>query len=105
MKRLVKRPLQLIWRLTLPARRPLARRLEEFIARATAHPAPQVHVACEVTAETGVLMDHLVRELVRLQGQVDALRQAVEQLAPAATGLAVVGAPEGDEQVSRSAAG
>jgi hypothetical protein len=105
MKRLVKRPLQLVWRLTLPARRPLVRRLEDLIARATARPAPQVHVACEVSAETGVLMDHMVRELVRLQGQVEALRLTVEQLAPAPAALAVVSDFDGEEPITRSAAG
>jgi hypothetical protein len=32
--------------------------------------------------ETALLLDHLVRELVRLQQRVDVLQQTVEQLVP-----------------------
>ena len=46
-------------------------------------------------------MDLMVRELVRLQKQLDQLQQSVEDLAPVKTGLAVVG----DESESGSCAG
>src|SRR3954451_8908855 len=94
MNRLIKLPLRVVWRLMLPVRGPVVRRLEEIITRCTAHqqpqPQPQTHVMCEVSAETGVLMDHMIRELVRLQSQVDLLRRAVEEIMPSKTGLAVV---------------
>ena|SRR5579871_1563782 len=105
MKGLIKRPLKVMWRLMLPVRRPVVRRLEELIARSTAHPAPHAHVVCEVTAETGVLMDHMIRELVRLQSQVECLRRAIEEITPTSTSLAVVGELDGDEPLARSAAG
>ena len=86
MKRLIKRTLRAIWELAGPIRRPIARRMEQFIARSV----PDRH-ACHVSAETGLLMDLMVRELVRLQKQVDQVQQALEELTPARTGLAVVG--------------
>jgi hypothetical protein len=44
-------------------------------------------------------MDHMVRELVRLQGQVDRLQQAIDDLFPATTSLSVVGAPDDEVAV------
>ena len=44
-----------------------------------------------ITDETNVLMDHVVRELVRLQRQVESLQQAIEELSPAQGGLAIAG--------------
>jgi hypothetical protein len=96
MKHLLKRLLKAIWNLTSPARRPLTRKLEAMIARSM--PASP---ACRVSEETGLLMDLLVRELVRLQKHVDQLHESIEDLAPARTGLAVVG----DDQAPHSAAG
>ena len=61
--------------MALPLRRPVIRRLDELIRRNAVQPPPQVHVACHVPDETGLLMDHMVRELVRLQVQVDRLQQ------------------------------
>lgn len=107
MKRLIKRPLKAIWRWTHPVRRPFVRKAEALLARSFAHapvPQPHVHVACNcrVNEETGVLMDFMVREMVRLQDQIERLQQAVEDLAPSGKGLSVV---NGDEPVARSAAG
>jgi hypothetical protein len=88
MKRLIKRPLKAIWRWTAPARRPFVRKAEAFLARAYAQapiPAPHVHLTCNcrVTEETSLLMDYMVRELVRLQTQVERLQEAVDDLSPA----------------------
>jgi hypothetical protein len=94
--RFLKRPLRAVWVWTYPLRRPLTKRIEELIARST----PQMP-ACRVSEETGLLMDLMVRELVRLQAQIDQLQQAVEDLAPVKAGLAVVV----DESESRSYAG
>jgi hypothetical protein len=96
MMSLLKRPLRALWVWTYPLRRPLTKRIEDLIARS----APQIP-ACRVSEETGLLMDLMVRELVRLQKQLDHLQQSVEDLAPLKTGLAVVS----DEPESRSYAG
>src|SRR6185312_11031777 len=95
MKRLMKRPFKAIWRLTHPVRRPIVRKLEAFLARSYAlgPVAPHhVHVSCDcrVAEETSLLMDYMVRELVRLQSQVERLQQAVDDLTPATTALSVV---------------
>jgi hypothetical protein len=105
MKRLIKMPLRLAWRLTLPVRRPLVRRIEVLIARSTAQAHVHPHIVCEVSAETGVLMDHMIRELIRLQIQVETLSRAIEQITPSTTGLAVVSELDGDEPMTRSVAG
>ena len=88
-------------------RRPVIRRLDELIRRNSVQPPAQVHVACHVPIETGLVMDHMVRELVRLQLQVNRLQQAIEDLVPSTTNLSVVGAPDcdDDEDDARSAAG
>jgi hypothetical protein len=107
MKRLIKLPIKVIWRLTHPLRRPVVRRVENLIRRCAVQPPPQVHVVCRVPEETGLIMDHMVRELVRLQTQLDRLQQMVEDLLPSATNLSVVGSLDGedDEGLARSAAG
>lgn len=89
MKRLVKRPLKALWRWTSAFRRPITARVERLVARAA---ASQTHL-CLVTEDTNLLMDHLLREVVRLGDRVDRLQQAVEDLslAPAAGGLSVIG--------------
>jgi hypothetical protein len=106
MKRLLKLPLKALWRLTRPVRRPIIRKIEALIRRSVPAPppppppppAPQIHLTCEVTEKTGLLldqanllMDHMVRELFRLQSQVERLQQSVEDLTPAITSLNIVG--------------
>ena len=41
--------------------------------------------------ETNVLMDHVIRELVRLQRQVEGLQQAVEDLTLSSSDPAIAG--------------
>jgi hypothetical protein len=87
MKRLVGRGLKAVWRATEALRRPILRKLEAFITRcvrAAAPPPPPADVTpSQEPSETDVLMDHIVRSLVRMQSQIDALEQAVlERLAP-----------------------
>ena len=48
-------------------------------------------------------MDHLIRELVRLQRQVEGLQQAVEDLTLLAAGPAIAGEIEPDEGSGTSA--
>jgi hypothetical protein len=76
MKRLVKRVLKAIWRGTVPLRRPILGKLDQFLRRCL---DPSVR---GVPNETDVLMDHVVRELVRLQRQVESLEQAILELLP-----------------------
>jgi hypothetical protein len=102
MKRLLKLPLKAVWRWTAPLRRPVMARYETVLVRCVARQPPHV---CQVTAETNLLMDNLVRELVRLQKQVDLLQSAVEAFAPPTTGLAVVGGLDGDDDEAHAAAG
>jgi hypothetical protein len=74
MKRLVKRVLKAIWDATRPLRRPILRKVEAFMIRCL-RPTETL-----LAHETNALMDHLIRELVRLQRQVEGLQQAVEDL-------------------------
>ena len=107
MKSLLKRPLKALWRWTHVLRRPIVRKAEAFLARAYAKapiPAPHIHCHCRVTEETGVLMDFMVRELVRLQDQVDRVHQAVDDLAPASASLSVVHGLGDDDRETRSVA-
>jgi hypothetical protein len=71
MKRLVKRGLKAIWRSTEPLRRPILRKAEQFLRRCLQP------IDSSQLSETDVLMDHVVRELVRLQCQVEALQQTI----------------------------
>lgn len=103
MKRLIKRPLKAVWRFTLPVRRPFVARFEAMIVRCCAS-TRQPHY-CQVSVETGVVMDHLVREVVRLQSQVEQLQLAVDDLASAGDRPEVVGRISGGDSSRRSAAG
>jgi hypothetical protein len=108
MKRLLKYPLKAVWRLTAPLRRPILRRYEAMLVRCCAQAQHhEFHLECHVTPETNLVMEHLLRELVRLQDQIDHLQTAVESLAlaPATTGLAVVGGIDSDDIEARTAAG
>ena len=106
MKRLIKFPFKVVWRLALPLRRPIIRRLDELIRRNSVQPPPQVHLSCRVPDETNLIMDHMVRELVRLQSQVDRLQQLIEDLTPSTTSLSLVGSSDAeDDGIGCSAAG
>jgi hypothetical protein len=76
MKRLMKRILNAAWRSTEPIRRPILRKLENFLRRAL---QPTEYA---LQNETDVLMDHVIRELVRLQCQVEVLQQTIVALVP-----------------------
>ena len=85
MKRLVKRALKAVWRSTEPLRRPILGKLENFLRRAL-QPTES-----GLLNETDVLMDHVIRELVRLQHQVETLQQTVIELLPAPEVPAIAG--------------
>jgi hypothetical protein len=69
MKRLVKHLLKAAWTSTEPIRAPIVRKLENFLRRALQP------MESGLLNETDVLMDHVIRELVRLQCRVEALQQ------------------------------
>src|SRR5206468_1214678 len=89
-KKLAKRGLKTIWRMMEPVRRPVMRKLENFMRRCLVAAEPGL------SNETDVLMDHVVRELVRLQCQVESLEQAILDLVPAREGQGPVIAGEID---------
>ena len=69
MKRHVKRMLRAGWNATFPLRRPLAVRLEVFLRGCMPH-----------IPDSTIVLDHVVRELLRLQEQVDYLQATVEEM-------------------------
>jgi hypothetical protein len=85
MKQLIKACLKTLWRWTNPLRRPFERKIDAYLARYL-RPAER-----RVTDESNMLMDHVVRELVRLQRQIDLLHQAIEELALSQSPSAIAG--------------
>jgi len=105
MNRLLKFPFKVLWRMTAPVRRPLVRRLEALLTRCC---SPTYHLnntnICHVTEESNLLMDHMVRELVRLQKQVDQLHHAVEDITHSGSHAALAVVSDRDDR-HRSVAG
>ncbi|SIO62247.1 hypothetical protein SAMN05444166_6990 [Singulisphaera sp. GP187] len=93
MKRLVKKVAKAIWRGTLPLRRPFLHKFESYLSRCL-RPTEQ-----QLTDEANTLMEHVVRELVRLQRQVDYLQQTVEDLTPESGKLAIAGEIAPDDKL------
>lgn len=81
MKRRLKMAAKTLWRATFPLRRPVQHRFEAYLRRCLAAPPAD---------ESQVVLDHLIGELIRLQEQVERLRDAVEDLADRREALAVV---------------
>ena len=81
MKRLAKAMLKGVWRAAGPIRRPVTRRCETFLKECV-RPAEPVNLM-HVVEESNVLLDQVVRELVRLQRQTEYLQQMTEQLSAA----------------------
>jgi hypothetical protein len=71
------------WRLSGPLRQPLFRQLDEHLAvgveRLSAELAAGQAASAQALAEMNLLTESLVRELVRLQIQLDQLHQHQEQ--------------------------
>lgn len=93
MKRLTKTVAKAMWRRTAFVRRPFLRKLEGYLARCL-RPTERL-----LADETSTLMEHVVRELVRVQRQLDVLQQTVEELAPARSELAIAGETDSDAQL------
>lgn len=85
MKRVIKKFAKVLWRGTFPLRRPFLRKFEAYLSRCL-RPTERF-----LTEETNILMEHVVRELVRLQRQVDYLQQTLEELAPESENPAIAG--------------
>jgi hypothetical protein len=119
MKRYLKAILKRLWRLTGPARRPLARKLGLFLAEVVrAEVGPQLGAISTTVArveapegplraiehsvnlarctsdafaaEANLILDSLIREVARLQLQVEALQASLDD-AGARDGLSIVG--------------
>lgn len=69
MKRLIKRILKAGWRGTFPLRRPFTRRLDAYFARV---------LNARQADETVVVLDHVIRELIRLQDRVERLQDSLD---------------------------
>jgi len=89
MKDLLKAILRKAWRATAPVRRPIARKIHAHITSCVdaAYRPPAV----VMPDEAFVLMDQVVRELVRLQRQVDTLQESLDALAHERTKPAIAG--------------
>lgn len=98
MKRLVKTWLRTVWRWGAPIRRPLMSKFEATVIRCCKAARP-----VDVNEEVVLLMDHLARELARLQTQVEMLRDAVEDRIPADNSLSVVDDTGIERGVARTA--
>ena len=87
MKRLVKTLAKACWRGTEFVRKPFLRKFEAYLSRCL-RPTERL-----LADETSTLMEHVVRELVRVQRQLDTLQQAVDELTPARNELAIADEP------------
>jgi hypothetical protein len=98
MRRLVKRGLKMLWRSTEGLRRPILFKLDTFLKRSF------ISAHATLLNESDVLMDHVVRELVRLQCQVEALQQTILDRLPApleAEGPAIAGGIDPEEALDQ----
>jgi hypothetical protein len=88
MKRLLKKIARPIWRMSAPLRRPLLRKFDHHMVQIlrplAPPPAPSPPPASPpppgVPADLELVLNSVVRELVRLQDQVELLRQQVDDL-------------------------
>jgi len=129
MNRWIKAPLKAIlkplWRLSAPVRRPLLRKFDEHLAHALAQnligPSARLeathaavagalvrlegslqvgrHVVEHQNADANLLLDGLVREVARLQLQIEALREAIDE----AQGRGSLGLVGQDDESARKA--
>ncbi len=87
MKRVAKALLKPLWKATGPVRRPISARVERYLRRCLTVPPPP---PTDTLDEVVVALDFVVRELVRLQDDVDRLRSAIEERNEAGGGISVL---------------
>jgi hypothetical protein len=102
MKRMIKGLLRACWRATAPIRRRVSPLLSGFIAEAVGGQFAEVNQAIHVTRcatlavaeDTNLVLDSVVRELARLQRQIEILREVVEEGQAVEGRLALTSEPE-----------
>jgi hypothetical protein len=102
MKRMIKGLLRVCWRATAPIRRRVSPLLSGFIAKAVDDQFAEVNQAIQVTRcatlsiaeDTNLVLDSVVRELARLQRQIEILRDVVEEGQTVEERLALTSEPE-----------
>jgi|SRR5579885_1917529 hypothetical protein len=81
MKRLFKRMARPLWRMTGPVRRPLLRKFDDHMMQLLRPLAPlQPMMPPAAPADLHLVLNSVVRELARLQMQVEALQQQIDEL-------------------------
>lgn len=81
MKRMIRKALRSLWLLSAPVRTPLVRKLDAHALHLLRQiPQPQIPQPPGPPADLDLVLNSLVRELARLQMQVELLQQHVEDL-------------------------
>ena len=76
----LKTPLRLLWRMAGPLRTPLVRKVDSHLARVVSDAVTTSLAELRDTVrELNLFSDNVARELVRLQVQVDSVRQFIEK--------------------------
>ena len=79
MKRTIKPMLRYVWRMSAPVRRPLIRKFDNHAMQLLRH-LPQPPAPPAPPADLDLVLGSVVRELARLQAQVELLQQQVADL-------------------------
>ncbi|WP_422926421.1 hypothetical protein [Singulisphaera sp. PoT] len=90
MKGLIKAIVKKAWQFTRPIRRPFVRKIHAHLTQCM-EAVQRPHPIVVVSDESIVLMDQVVRELVRLQRQVDTLQQSLDAMADERAHPAIAG--------------
>jgi hypothetical protein len=81
MKRTIKKGLRSLWRLSAPVRTPLVRKFDSHAMLLLRQiPQPQIPQPPGPPADLDLVLNSMVRELARLQMQIELLQQQVEDL-------------------------
>lgn len=101
MKHLINKPLKALWRMTAPIRRPVRARIDRFLHSSIVVPVVQgtagpdrisnLELHAQAVTQRVELIQHdlnltlndLVREVTRLQIQIEAVREHLEEMHPA----------------------
>jgi hypothetical protein len=102
MKRLVKRGLRAFWRWTSPLRRPLLSKIDGYFDRRLQPDERLLAAERQRAEETNAVLNFVVRELIRLQRQVETLQQSIDDLADSSPGPAIAVETDRDD-LSRKA--